>query len=278
MFSEPEEPTATRMRRARATACAALKVEDAAQNPIWGYAGRTLSGLVHGSEEDGWLRVVSETAARAGGRLWEGPRTASFALPASVPRPALHRIHDWTEEGWSYRAELYAYAPASVVSPGPVLDTDLDLSEAWWAGLGTALDALAAVPTDRVSMREEYIRRAVAEFTGHAVGGIPWSTAHGDLHWANLTGPELLILDWEGWGRAPYGFDAALLHIYALRAPETANHVRKTLAHFLDDPAVRVAELTVCAQVLQAADRTPFYAALADPVRRYLKRMGRGAV
>ncbi|ROQ23613.1 hypothetical protein EDD98_7563 [Streptomyces sp. PanSC19] len=32
------------------------------------------------------------------------------------------------------------------------------------------------------------------------------------------------------------------------------------------------AELTVCAQILQAADRTAFYAALADPVRHYLNQ------
>ncbi|MGW0731841.1 hypothetical protein [Streptomyces sp. NPDC002851] len=161
------------------------------------------------------------------------------------------------------------------MSPSPVLDADPDLPESWWNDLGRVLTALAAVTTDRVAVREEYIRRAVPEFTGHTVDTIKWSTTHGDFHWANLTGPEFLILDWEGWGTAPVGFDAALLHTYALRAPDTAARVRQTLAPILDDPAVRVAELTVCAQVLQAADRTPFYAALAKPVRHHLTTLGR---
>ncbi|MFM9446239.1 hypothetical protein [Streptomyces acidiscabies] len=51
-------------------------------------------------------------------------------------------------------------------------------------------------------------------------------------------------------GRASYGFGAALLHIYAFPA--------------------RVAELVVCAQVLQAEDRTAFSSALAGHVREYL--------
>ncbi|MFF3326510.1 hypothetical protein [Streptomyces sp. NPDC002889] len=267
MFSEPEEPTATRMRGARAIACTALTVRDIAEEPVWGYAGRTLSGAVTGR---GWLRLVSERADRAGGRLWEGPRTAQEVLPVTVPRPVLRQIHDWSTDGWSYRAELYEYTPTAVDSRSPVLDAEVELPEPWLTDLSCALETLAAVPTDRVSVREEYIRRAVPEFTGHTVGTIEWSTAHGDFHWANLAGADLVILDWEGWGAAPYGFDAALLHLYALRAPKTAARVRETLAPILDRPEARVAELTVCTQVLQAADRTPFYTALAEPVRQFL--------
>ncbi|MGW1117422.1 hypothetical protein ACWD5B_09975 [Streptomyces tanashiensis] len=254
---------------ARASACCALAVRDLAEVPVWGYVGRTLSGVVTG---DGWLRLVSEREDRAGKKLWEGPRMAQEALPHSVPRPALREIHDWVADGWRYRAELYEYTSASVVSRSPVLDTEVDLPDSWWTDLSSALGTLAAVPTDRVGVREEYIQRAVPEYTGRTVGAITWSTAHGDFHWANLTSPQLLVLDWEGWGRAPYGFDAALLHLYALLAPGTAGHVRKALAPILDRPEARVAELTVCAQVLQAADRTAFYAALADPVRHYLNQ------
>ncbi|MEU8776530.1 hypothetical protein [Streptomyces sp. NPDC048606] len=270
MFSEPDEPTASRMRTARTTACTALGIQDRAEDPIWGYEGRTLSGRVTSTDGDEWLRIVGATEDRAKGKLWDGPRTAEEALPAAVPRPALHRLLDWTADGWGYRAELYEHTPLGVVSRSPVLEHDVDLPELWWRGLPLALDALAGVATFREAVREEYIRRVVPEFTGHAVGEIQWSTAHGDCHWANLAGPKLLILDWEGWGTAPVGFDAALLHIYALQTPDTAARVRQALAHALDDPAVHVAELTVCAQVLQAADRTPFYAALAGPVRHYL--------
>ncbi|MFD9469081.1 hypothetical protein [Streptomyces goshikiensis] len=70
-----------------------------------------------------------------------------------------------------------------------------------------ALDALANVPpsADREAVREEYLRRVIAEFTGHQVNDLTWTTAHGDLHQGNITrGPY--ILGWEGWGSTPYGY------------------------------------------------------------------------
>ncbi|MFD9537016.1 hypothetical protein [Streptomyces sp. NPDC060010] len=64
----------------------------------------------------------------------------------------------------------------------------------------------------------------------------------------NVTrGPH--ILDWEGWGRAPYGYDAATLYVYALLVPETAARIRTQLTPVLDRPEARTGLLTVCAQV-----------------------------
>ncbi|MFB7260568.1 hypothetical protein ACFCXH_00125 [Streptomyces nojiriensis] len=137
-----------------------------------------------------------------------------------------------------------------------------------------ALDALADVPppTDREAVREEYLRRVIPQFTGHEVEDVTWSTAHGDLHYGNVTrGPH--ILDWEGWGRAPYGYDAATLYVYALLTPETAAGIRAQLAPVLDRTEARTGMLTVCAQVLQAQDRVDFYAELADPVREHLAHL-----
>ncbi|MGW4509223.1 hypothetical protein ACWENO_31745 [Streptomyces sp. NPDC004436] len=137
-----------------------------------------------------------------------------------------------------------------------------------------ALDALADVPppADRDAVREEYLRRAIPQFTGHQVDDVLWSTAHGDLHYGNLTrGPH--ILDWEGWGRAPYSYDAATLYLYALLTPATAARIRTELAPVLDRPEARSGLLTVCAQVLQAQDRTDFYAELASPVREQLTHL-----
>ncbi|MEU6089065.1 hypothetical protein ABZ865_20050 [Streptomyces sp. NPDC047085] len=270
MFSAPDDATAQRMGTARAFACATLMLTDLAEEPIWGYAGRTLSGAVISAQGTGWLRVVAERPDKAHGKLWDGPKTAQELLPPAIPRPALHDIHDWQAAGWAYRAELYQHTDATVVSRSPVLAQDPALPDAWWAKLRTALDYLAEAPTERIAVREEYIRRAVPEYTGCDVGQIEWSTAHGDFHWSNLGGPELTILDWEGWGLAPVAFDAAQLHLYSLHTPATAARVRQTLGHILDTPAARVAELTICAQILQAADRTPFYKELVEPVKEYL--------
>ncbi|MEU5532704.1 hypothetical protein [Streptomyces sp. NPDC020362] len=271
MFSAPDDATAQRMRAARASACATLMLTDLAEEPIWGYAGRTLSGAVTSAQGAGWLRVVAERPDKAHGKLWDGPKTAQELLPPAIPRPVLHEVHDWQDAGWAYRAELYQHTDATVISRSPVLEHDPALPEAWWAKLRNALDYLAETPTERIAVREEYIRRAVPEYTGCDVGQIEWSTAHGDFHWSNLGGPDLTILDWEGWGRAPVAFDAAQLYLYSLHTPVTAARVRETFSHILNTRAARVAELTVCAQILQAADRTPFYRELAGPVKEYLE-------
>ncbi|MEY2230127.1 hypothetical protein [Streptomyces sp. BF23-19] len=153
---------------------------------MWGYRGRTLSGAAGPH----WLRVVCAEAGTEGGTLWNGPSTS--------------RTRNWTTDAYAYRAELYALAPDSVVSPRPVLDADPGLPETWWKEMVAALDALADVPppADREAVREEYLRRVIPEFTGHQVKDVTWTTAHRDLHYGNITrGPH--ILDREGWGRAP---------------------------------------------------------------------------
>ncbi|MFE2586092.1 hypothetical protein [Streptomyces sp. NPDC059378] len=95
---------------------------------------------------------------------------------------------------------------------------------------------------------------AIPQFVGiPAPAVICWTTAHSDVHWANLTEP-LRLLDWEGWGRAPEGFDAATLYAYTLFQPDTATCVRDALP-VLDTPAGLAAEATVCAQLLQTVAR-----------------------
>ncbi|MFG2865569.1 hypothetical protein [Streptomyces sioyaensis] len=81
------------------------------------------------------------------------------------------------------------------MAKSPVLHHHADLPDTWWQDLHQALDHVALVRTDRQAVREQYIRRCVPEFTRVTPGEIVWTTAHGSLHWANLTGPALTLLD-----------------------------------------------------------------------------------
>ncbi|MFF0110712.1 hypothetical protein [Streptomyces hirsutus] len=109
---------------------------------------------------------------------------------------------------------------------------------------------MAAVDTDRVAVRQQYMDRAIPEFVGIPAPAVTcWTAAHADLHWANVTAP-LRILDWEGWGRAPEGFDAATLYAYSLLQEDVAARVRDAFP-VLGSPAGLAAEATVCAQLLQ---------------------------
>lgn len=277
MFTAPEPAVRDRMCSARGHACALLGLADTTGGEVWGYAGRTLSRAVRTPTGVAWLRLVSDPQGKSGGKLWEGPREAERSLPPAVPRPRLLSLRDWLADGWDYRAEHYEFVTAPTVGKSPVLHHHLphheDLPDTWWQDLHQALAHLAGVRTDRQAVREQYIRRRVPEFTGVTPGEITWTTAHGDLHWANLTGPQLTLLDWEGWGTAPLGYDVAHLYLHSLPVPDVAERVRKEFAHVLDTPAGRIGELTACTEILQAAPRVPFYAELADGVRQHLSRL-----
>ncbi|MFE2688967.1 hypothetical protein [Streptomyces mirabilis] len=62
------------------------------------------------------------------------------------------------------------------------------------------------------------------------------------------------ILDWEDWGRAPAGFDCAMLYAYSLLQPDTAARVRAAFP-VLGSPDALAAGATVCAMLLQTVDR-----------------------
>ncbi|MEV7157041.1 hypothetical protein AB0N77_20825 [Streptomyces misionensis] len=240
-----------RMRRAHAAAARQFRVS-ASGPEVWGWQGRTLGRRAGGC----WLRIVSAEASKAGGRLWEGTATADTRVPRSVPRPRLRGLLDWTSADVAYRAELTEYVAVPPVTSGtPALDQDTALPDSWWAELKSALGALATVPTDRESVRRNWVDRNFRRFLGVDPVRIgETTTGHADLHWANVTRAPLVLLDWENWGRLPIGYDPGL-HAYSLAAPETAARIRREFAHVLDTDAGRAGELIALAQLLQTCSR-----------------------
>lgn len=280
MFSEPDDP-AVRERMHAAFAAAATRLDctpDTRLATAWGHNGRTLGAPVNASSR-AWLRVMEAPADKAGGKLWTGTAQADMALPAAIPRPRLLRSADWTRDGYAYRAELSTYVSAPVCSRSPDLTQHLALPDTWWSQLRHAIDAITTTPApqDRQPViTQTYVHRAIPRYLGDTGADTTvrrWSLAHGDLHWANLTSPELTILDWEGFGPAPYGFDAAHLHAYTLPIPELAGKVRETFTDILATPEGRLAELTVAAILLQAAARDPVHARLAPLVRAHANHL-----
>ncbi|WP_371518247.1 hypothetical protein [Kitasatospora sp. NBC_01300] len=265
------------MRGMHAAAAAALDATPVGSHEAWGWRGRTLSRPVATASGEGWLRLVSAPAAKAGGKLWEGPQEAERLMPPAVPRPRLRERRTWTEGGHGYLAELYDKITASTIATHePILREAPDLDDAWWDSLSTALDAIATVPSNRVAVRQEYLDRAMPQYLGIPVNTtVPaWATAHGDLHWANLTSPTLTVLDWEGWGVAPAGYDAALLYAYSLLVPETAAEVHRRLAHVLATPAGLFAGLVVITELLQTTTRGDNLG-LEGPLRTWLSEITR---
>ncbi|MFF8717143.1 hypothetical protein ACF07T_37800 [Streptomyces sp. NPDC015184] len=245
------------MRTHHARAAQALDVRTEPGKEFWGWAGRTLGTPARtATGKPAWLRLAAAPQDKAGGKLWDGALDAQHALgDLDGHRPALLEVHDAFDDGTAYRAELSARVDEPVLSDDPILHQDPNLPDSWWETLIGTLEKLSATSTDRIAVREQYMNRAVPEFVGIPAPTVTcWTTAHADLHWANLTASPLRLLDWEGWGQAPQGFDCATLYAYTLLQPDTAARV---LAAFpiLGSPAGLVAEATVCAQLLQTVSR-----------------------
>lgn len=271
MHPEPADPqVGARMRTAHHRARTAL---DARPHPggheAWGWHGRTLGRPVTTPDGPAWLRLAAAPLDQADSTFWNGSHDAKDTIPETVPRPRLRTIHDWNEPPWRYRAELYDHIDEHPVATSPTLTTDPSLPTSWWASLRTALGAIATIPTDRHTTDQQYLDWAMPKFLGPAVDtrAPSWSTAHGDLNWANLCAPQLTMLDWEGWGLAPTGYDAATLHSYSLLVPDVASRIRSEFADVLNTQAGRFAELAVITELLESTaygDNLP----LAEPLRR----------
>lgn len=270
MLMEPDDADVTmRMRRAHGQACTALGTQPQQDtDEVWGWCGRTLSQTVTTRDGSAWLRVICARADEVNTTFWEGSVEAEKAMPKTVPRPRLRDIHDWNDKGWKYRAELYDRVADRPTSVSPVLVAAPDLPPTWWASVRTVLHDITTVPTNRLSVHQPFLDRAMPQFLGAPIDTTApssWSTAHGDFHWANLCAPELCVLDWEGWGLAPRGYDAAVLHIHSLMVPAAAARIRGELAYVLNTSAGRYAELVVITQLLHSITRG-YNVELAEPL------------
>ena len=113
-----------------------------------------------------------------------------------------------------------------------ILDTALTYAE-----LDKVLSQLKLVGEQSQSSArlEDVTRQRVAAGVDSAVER--WATAHADMHWCNVTAPVCCILDWEAWGLAPRGFDAATLYCASLPVPDgttmPSTVTASTLAHLL---------------------------------------------
>lgn len=240
--------------------------------PAPGLRGRTVGARVSDGQSEWWLRVVTEPAGWAFGPAWTGNIDANQLT--DVPHPLVETVTEWDESevGRRARAELMTLAPGPPVSPELVLRAPARLDESWWRQLRRSLDALAGQSTERVCLDPELLGRRILAAFGVTIDPdtVSWSTAHGDLHWANLTNPGCWILDWESWGAAPAGYDAALLHAASLLEPDTAARVHDTFADLLAGPAGAVAQLAAAAKLLRLVEHGD-HPDLAAPLHRHAR-------
>lgn len=235
--------------------------------PLLGCLDRSISAPVRGPDEPMWLRVVSEDRQWIEGEFWTGNLEANAFTNLSKPRVV--DIFEW-EHGRHQRAELMTLMPGAPCSRTDVLCHTADLPDKWWAELRRTSDSIAAMPTNRVNADQALVSGRMQQQFGNSVNPVvrQWETVHGDLHWANLMGPEFALLDWETWGRGPVGTDAATLLSYSLLVPQAAERVHDTFADVLTTDAGMLAQFYVAARLLHRADRGS-HPELVAPLKRH---------
>jgi transcriptional regulator with XRE-family HTH domain len=226
-----------------------------------------------------WIRLEGCAAGQAAWRTWSGPE-AVVSLD-EVAAPAWFNGLTWKDDttGVLWRADEMALVEHPPVSTGQVLRSDPRLPESWWRMWNTSLDALARHECARIAvvdgqpLTESRITRAIGSmWPSVAHTSIDeWSSAHGAMTWANLTGPACWIIDWQCWGRAPRGLDAATLWSCSLAVPQLAARIWAERRTELESPTGTVMALYSLARILT----DPAYPAgpLAAPARHEAARL-----
>ncbi|MGW6983868.1 hypothetical protein ACWGE1_31245 [Streptomyces sp. NPDC054932] len=105
-----------------------------------------------------------------------------------------------------------------------------------------------------MTITQEQVTQTLGEVVpGIADTGIErWAPAHADLTWANVMGQEFSIIDWEDWGMAPRGLDAAALWGNALAVPALADRVRRERRVDLESRDGRLMSLFLLSKIVGA--------------------------
>jgi hypothetical protein len=226
-----------------------------AGEPVFGWRERTIGARIDSPDGPRWLRVVSEQRQWAEGDFWTG--NADAATITGVAKSRLLRCWEWVDGNHRLRAELMTIVPGRRCSATPELREPLPLPPAWWTELRVSLNALATTTTKRVHVSAADVAHRIRVFFGDRVTDptvTRWAPAHTDLHWANLMAPECGLVDWEGWGIAPAGFDAATLYLHSLLVPDMAAQVLAEFAGALDSRDGLLAQLYVTGRMLLRID------------------------
>ncbi|WSQ69731.1 hypothetical protein OG393_33360 (plasmid) [Streptomyces sp. NBC_01216] len=203
-----------------------------------------------------WVRVERRGLDRIG--VQGGDGTSSAEALSGIAKPPWFAGVVWRDETEPvmWRADETELLPAAPVGSA-VVAKDPQLPEEWWAAMNASLDALGAQRTNRIATPDtETITPELVTETIHGVfPGVDaalgeWRPAHADFNWANTTAPAFCMFDWEDWGMAPRGLDAASLWGASLAVPALADRVRSERRDDLESRDGKLMTLFVAAKIL----------------------------
>lgn len=203
-----------------------------------------------------WVRIERRGLDRIGVHGGDGTATAEALY--GIAKPAWFAGVAWRDEAdpVMWRAEETGLLPGAPVGSA-VVSKAPKLSEEWWASLNASLDALAAQHTNRIAtpdtetLTQDLVTETIhSVFPGVDTAVADWRPAHADLNWANVTVPVFCLFDWEDWGMAPRGLDAANLWGASLAVSALADRVRSERRDDLTSRDGKLMTLFVAAKIL----------------------------
>ena len=168
-----------------------------------------------------------------------------------VAKPEILTSRQWTQDDRHWLTLQMTLAPSPVTTTNYFADAvTARVGGQWVASLKRALDVVRTIDTDREAIAPDEISSLIKDRFGPGAEhrADEWHCAHGDLHWSNVTYPEIMLLDWENWGRAPRGYDAANLLMYSCAYPELVQNIETAFADDLNSRSGRVAQLAILAR------------------------------
>ena len=233
-----------RQREAIAEACRILDADP--HGPVFARHWRQSIGLplLGRDGTSSWLKLVVAPDTRR----WSDRQAEIEAgeIFGTVPRPSILRTFEWDADGLHWHAMQFSLAPSPAVSTRSWIARPLaSIDDRWLRELKHAIDAISRVPLQRWLVHPGNVARLIARRFGRKAPYEidEWRTAHGDLNWSNLTAPDFAILDWEFWGAAPRGLDAANLLAHTFNDPDLFRRIEAMFAEDLETPSGVVARL-----------------------------------
>lgn len=220
-----------------------------------------------------WLKISEKGGLREQWRR-QGERLAQAVEGISQPR--ILRELEWSLEGSELHAFVYSLAPSPSGQTTPWISSAMPaIGDDWLRELGSVFARLAAEPLSRWLIHPGPIARIIAERFGRKAPYdiAEWRMAHGDLNWSNVTAPTLSLLDWEFYGAAPRGYDAAMLLLFSARDPELYRRMEAAFADDLNTSSGIAARLYLIARSLDNIERGNGDPRRHAPLEREAKRL-----
>lgn len=193
------------------------------------------------------------------------------------PKPQLVEQLEWADETTTWLALLMTYVETPAVErqtfAGPAARS---ISDAWIDKLKTTLSRLGELPHSRVRLTGESVSVLIGRHFGDVASALPMgetTTVHGDLNWANMTSPELTLLDWELWGGAPRGYDIGYILAFSVTQPSLVRRLEEAFAAELRRPEMAGARLGPIASLLNAVEAGLCSPALRAPLMEMASRI-----